>query len=177
MSAATAEAELLRVGGWRRRIITREAGVTKARGTAGYRLEHPVQTEIAERIGAHFLRDLFDRHVGRDQLLARRSVDTIVAGTGDGRRADTEMNFARTGGADHVDEAARGCTADDRIIDHHHALVLQNLANRIVLDLHLGVAARLRRLKKGSADVVIADQRELEWQSRFLGKSQRRGVG
>ena len=65
------------------------------------------------------------------------------------------------GGAHHGDEPARRRAAHDRVVHHHDALALEHLAHRVVLHLHLGVAARLRRLDERAADVVIADQRQL----------------
>ena len=72
------------------------------------------------------------------------------------------MNFASAGGAHHVDEAAGGGAANDGVVDHYHALIAQDFTNRIVLDLHLGVAASLRWLKEGAPNVMVTNQRELE---------------
>src|SRR5690348_15200628 len=119
MSAATAEAELLRVGGWWRRIIAGEAGVTESARPAGHRLEHAVEGQIAECVRSYFMSDFFDAHVGRNELLARRRVDTIVARSGHRGRADAQMDFAGAGGTHHVDEPAGRRPANDRVINHY----------------------------------------------------------
>ena len=103
-----------------------------------------------------------DAVVGGDQLFARRRVDAVVARAGDRRRADAHVHLARAGAAHERDETARRRAAHDRVVDHHDALAVEDLANRIVLHLHLRVAAGLRRLDERAAHVVIADQRELE---------------
>ena len=55
-------------------------------------------------------------------------------------------------------------------------LPVEHFAHRVVLHLHLRVAPGLRRLNERAADVVIANQRELVGQPRFLGEAERGGV-
>src|SRR5688500_2676615 len=82
------------------------------------------------------------------------------------------MHFAGPRVAHHVDEPSRGRSPNDRVVNHHHALSAQHLAHRVVFHLHLRVTSGLRGLKKGSADVVIPDQGELEGKARFLRETE-----
>src|SRR5256714_4417811 len=87
------------------------------------------------------------------------------------------MDFASTGGSDHVDKTACRGAAYDGVIHHHDALAVENFAHRVVFDSHFGVATGLRRLNESATDVVVANKRQLEWQPRLLGESKRGGVG
>src|SRR5205814_1692917 len=61
----------------------------------------------------------------------------------------------------------------DRVVDEHDALAGEDLAHRIELDPHAGIAATLLRLDERAADVVIADQAELEADTRSLAVAER----
>src|SRR2546428_2262514 len=68
-----------------------EAGVTEARGIAARRLQHAVERQIAERVGAQVAADLLDVVAGPDQLLARRRVDSVVKPPLDRPRPEPHM--------------------------------------------------------------------------------------
>src|SRR5258708_12834588 len=76
-------------------VGTGEAGVTEALGVAAGRLEHSLQGEIAERVGAEIAADLLDVVAGPDQLLARRRVDAVVARPLDRRPPDPHVDPPR----------------------------------------------------------------------------------
>src|SRR6266704_255679 len=57
-------------------------------------LEHPVEREIAERIGGQVPLDLFHLVTRPDQLLSGRRVDAVVARPLDGRRRDAHVHLA-----------------------------------------------------------------------------------
>src|ERR1044072_4225692 len=65
------------------RVVVREAGVAEplpgpvARAVDG--LVHPLERQVAERVGAHQLANLVDRARRGEQVLARRRVDAVVA--------------------------------------------------------------------------------------------------
>src|SRR5256885_4099156 len=87
------------------------------------------------------------------------------------------MHLSRPGSADHVNEPPGGSASNDGIVYHHHALATKHFTDRVVLHLHLGVSPGLGGLKERASDIVIANQRELEWQPRFLRETERRRVG
>src|SRR5947208_716925 len=86
------------------------------------------------------------------------------------------MNFTSPGPADEGDEPASRRASNDRVVDHHDALSVQNFANGVVLDLHFCVASRLRRLDEGSSDVVVANQCQFVRQTAYLSETKRRRV-
>src|SRR5262249_19655630 len=65
-----------------------EAGVTEARGIAAGGLQHAVERQVAERVGAEIAADLVDLVARGDELLARGRIDAVVAGPLDRRRRD-----------------------------------------------------------------------------------------
>src|SRR5580704_2524344 len=74
----------------------------------------------------------------------------------------------------HLDDFDRGRAAHNRIIDENDSLVLQVGPARVVLEAHTQVADLIGRLNEGPPDVMVADDPELERQSRFLRITDRR---
>ena len=72
------------------------------------------------------------------------------------------MHLARAGVAHHLHDLHRGRAAHDRIVDQDHPLAGHHGAIGAVLQAHADLAHRLRRLDEGAADIVIADDAELE---------------
>src|SRR5262249_23519476 len=70
-------------------ILPGEAGVTEVAWFVARGLEHAVQREIAERIGAEVPLDLLHLVAGADELLARGRIDAVIARPLDRRRGDT----------------------------------------------------------------------------------------
>src|ERR1044072_7224230 len=87
------------------------------------------------------------------------------------------MHLACASGTHQRDEPTRRRSPDDRVVDHDDALSLEHLAHRVVLDLYLGLAPRLRRLDEGWPDVVDANERELVRNTALLSEAERRRVG
>src|SRR5262245_58296370 len=120
-----------------------EARVAEVRRVGAGGLQHAVEREITERVGAEIAADLLYRVAGADQLLARGRVDAVVAGPLDGRRRDAHVHRLGAGAADHLDDLAAGGAAHDRVVHHHHALALQHLAHGVQLHLHAEVTDAL----------------------------------
>ena len=58
-----------------------------------------------------------------------------------------------------IDNArARGCSPDDRIIDHDDAFPFDGFLDQVEFHPHIEVANELARLEKGAPDVVVADK-------------------
>src|SRR5262249_57725511 len=104
-----------------------EAGMTEMRGIRAGRLQHPVEREVADRIGAEIAPDLLGAVARADQLPARRRVDAVVARPLDRRRRDPYVDLARAGALDHPHDLAAGGPAHDRVVDDHDAAPLEHL--------------------------------------------------
>src|SRR5262249_47044651 len=127
-------------------VGAREARVTEAAGIAAGGLQHAVERQIAERIGAEITADLVDLMTGGDQLLARRRVDPVVTRPLDRRRRDPHVDLARARAAEHAhDLAARGA-ADDGVVHHNDAFALQHFGHGIQLHLDAEMSNTLLRL-------------------------------
>ena len=90
------------------------------------------------------------------------------------------MHFRGAGIAHHRHDLARRGAAHDRIIDKHDPLALDRRRIGVVLQLHRIGAAFLRRLDKGPADIMVADDPEVEGNPRFFRIAKRRryaGIG
>src|SRR6185436_11941540 len=53
---------------------------------------------------------------------------------------------------------------------------MKNLTHGVVLHADFGIAPGLSRLEEGPPDIVIADQRQLQWQAGFFREAERGGV-
>src|SRR5687768_2091847 len=164
LSAAAAESKLLGVGRRRSWIVARETGVAESIRAVRYGFEHSLERQVSERV--HFESSGYVRHleIGGDQLVAIGRVDAVIARARDGRGADAHVHLASACCANHRYEPFCCRTANNRIVHHYDALPIEHLAHRVVLHLHLGVATGLRRLNERAADVVIANQSQLERQ-------------
>src|SRR6185369_8906024 len=106
-----------------------------------------------------------------DQLFPVRCIDPVVAGEAGGGGRDSHMDFTGAGVSHHLDDLAGGRPPDYGIVDNHDPLPLEDLPYRIQLYLYPEVAYGLLRFYEGPADVVIADQSQLEREPRLLGIS------
>ena len=73
--------------------------------------------------------------------------------------------------AHHLDDLGRGRAAHDRIVDQDDPLALEVGAVGVVLEPHAEMADLVGRLDEGAADIMVADDAELERQPRFLRHS------
>src|SRR6185437_4796397 len=138
-----------------------ETSVTEPFGPIRNRIQHSIERQVTEGVDADVPGDLVDREIRSDKILAVGSVDAVIAWAGHGRRADAHVDFHGARRAHHCDEPTCGGAAHDGIVDHDYALALQHFSYRVVLHLHLRIAAGLFRLDEGSAYIVIADKRKL----------------
>src|SRR5690606_13215976 len=153
-------------------VAAGEAGVAERSGLLDRGLQ-PLERQVAKRVDAEVLADLGDRVPRADQLLAVRHVDPVVTREPDRRARDPEVDLLRAGLADQRDEAAARRAADERVIHHHDALALDDLADRVVLDPDPEVTAGLRRVDEGAADVMVPDQPQLERDAARLAVAER----
>src|SRR6059058_4364930 len=100
------------------------------------------QAEIAQRIGFNILADLLNGMTRRDQFFFRRSVDAIKARRQRGRAADPHVHFLGSGSAYHLDE-----------IQLHFDSEMPDFGFR---------------LYECTANVMVSDQPEREWDSGLL---------
>ena len=115
-----------------------------------------------------------------EQLRLLRRVDAVEAGVHGRRAGDAHVHLGRAGLAHHLHDLQRGRAAHDRIVDEHDALAGEHVAVGVVLEAHAHVADRVGRLDEGAADIVVADDAEIEGQAGRLGEADRRrraGIG
>ena len=90
------------------------------------------------------------------------------------RAGDAHVHLGRAGFADHLHDLQRRGAAHDRIVDEHDALAGEHVAVGVVLEADAHVADGVGRLDEGAADVVVADDAEIEGQAGGLGVADRR---
>src|SRR5262249_35592050 len=93
------------------------------------RRHHALVREVRDRIARDVATDLLGGMRGGDQLAAGRRVDPVEARMGGRRCADPQMNLARARIAQHLDDLARRGAAHQRVIDHDHALAVDDRAH------------------------------------------------
>ena len=84
------------------------------------------------------------------------------------------MHLLGAGLAHHLHDLLAGRAAHDRIVDQHHALAFDHAAVGVVLQLDAHVADRIAGLDEGAADIVVADDAELEGNAGLLREADRR---
>src|SRR5262249_9582929 len=100
----------------RHRVLAGEAR-RAVRAAAADSLHHALVRQVREGVARDVAADLVDRVRRGDELAAVRRVDAIEAGMRRRRRADPQVDLARTGAAQHLDDLARRRAADERIVD------------------------------------------------------------
>ena len=78
--------------------------------------------------------------------------------------------------SEHTDNAVRGCSPYNGVVDHDDPLSLDSLPDRVQLDLHTALAVFLLRLDKGSSHIGILDKRRPIGNARLQGIAQRRNI-
>ena len=159
---------------------SQKAGCLGSRPGLAHGAVEAVDRHEGQRIDLDELRHAGDVVVRGQQLVALGRVDAVEAGIGGGRGGDAHMHLAGAGLAHHLDDLHRGGAAHDRIVDQDHALALDQGAVGVVLQAHAEMADVVGRLDEGAADIVVADDAELERQARLVGVADRRrhaGVG
>src|SRR5206468_8735074 len=131
-------------------ILPGEAGVAEVGRIVTGGLEHPVEREIAERVGGQVSLDLFHLVARPDQLLAGRRVDAVVARPLDGRRRDAHVALAGPRRAQHLHDLPARRPADDGVVHQHPPLAREHLTVRIELHLHAKVPDALLGLDESA---------------------------
>ena len=116
------------------------------------------ERQVARASRPRARRDLVDRAVVGDHLLARGHVDAVVARMLDRRRRDPHVDLARARVAEHLDDLARRVAAHDRVVDDDEALAADDLGQRVELHPQAVTAKLLARLDEGPPDVAVLDQ-------------------
>jgi hypothetical protein len=133
----------------------------------------PIDRDERQTVHADLIGHLVHRKPRRQQLAALGRIDAVEAGMRRGWRGNAHMHLARAGLADHLDDLPAGGAADDRIVNQDHPLGLQHRAIGGVLQLHAEMADVVGRLDERTADIVVADDTELEWDAAFGGVAHR----
>src|SRR5690606_21385372 len=150
-------AEELRVGQVHR-VLAVEAGTAQVGLGDGGRLDHAVDGDVRQGVGAQGGADLVDRHAVGDEPGAGGEVDAEEAGPLHGRRGDPDVDLGRARLAEHADQGALGVAADDRVVDDDQPLALDHFLERIQLQANTELPDRLRRLDEGASDVGVLHQ-------------------
>ena len=141
----------------RERVVAGEAGVAvRLAGRRPPRRRRPARGR--QRVAAQLARDLVDVAPVRDHLLARGHVDAVVAGVLDRRRGDAQVDLARAGVAQHLDDLARRVAAHDRVVDDDQPLAGDDLRQRVELQPQAVLAQLLPRLDERARDVAVLDE-------------------
>ena len=143
--------------GHRHRVACRR-GTTVRNASPGDtgRGDEPVKVEVGERVDAEVVGDLADGQVGGEQLGAPPGVDPVEAWPGDRRARDAHVDLARPGFAQHRDDLPGRGAAHDRVIDDDQPLAVDDLAQRVELELDAALAQFLVGLDEAAADVAVA---------------------
>src|SRR3954452_3951047 len=158
-----------------RRIFAGEAGVAALRlaivPLLAERSVQPFDRDESETVGIDVIAHLLDAHLRREQLRPLGRVDAVEAAVLGRRRGDAHVHFASAGIAHHLHDLHAGGAAHDGIVDEDDALAVDQSRIGVVLQLDAEVPNFLARLNEGPADIVRADDAELERNSRCLGEA------
>ncbi len=86
------------------------------------------------------------------------------------------MVFARSSLANHANQALRGRTTDQGVIDDDHPLAMDDVPNRVELDSGLLGSSRLPWTDERAANVVVPDEAVLEFDPTFVCVPEGHGI-
>ena len=112
--------------------------------------------------------------VGRDELLAARRVDPVVAGVRRRGRRDPHVDLGRPGRLQEPHELLRRRPADDGVVDEDDPLAADDGPDGVQLHLDAEVPDRLLRLDEGPPDVVVPHEPHAVRDAALLGVAERR---
>src|ERR1700736_4718278 len=169
----------------RDRVIAGKAGVAEVRcQVVSPRLAHrpvePVDRQKGEAVDTDQLGHSGDIQACGEELVTLRRGDPVKTRMARRRARDPHVDLLRSGAPDHLHDLYRSGAAHDRVVDEDHALAGKIGPARIVLQTDAEVADLVGRLDESPADIVIADDPQLEGQTRFLGiadRSRHPGIG
>src|SRR6266446_4668259 len=155
--------------GERDRVVAGKAGVAEMRRelvAAGlaHRPIQPVDRDEGEAVDPDELGHLLEVEAGGEELVARWRGDAVKAREASRRARNPHMHFACPGIAHHLDDLGRGRAAHDRIVDQDDPLAFEIGAVGVVLEADAEMADLLGRLDEGAADIMVADDAEVEGQ-------------
>ena len=134
-----------------------------------------VDRQEGEAVGAEELRACPRGPCWRPAGRSCRRVDAVVVGVRDRRRGDAHVHLAGARLVHQLHDLLRGGAAHDAVVDEHDALAADDAGIGRMLELDAERADALLRLDEGAADVVVADDAELEGDVGFLRKADGRG--
>src|SRR5262245_43590998 len=169
------EAELLRLGPRDlHRVLVRPAGGADLVPDAPDRAQHSLEAQVPEAVRPHEPPDVLDGVARRDQLLAPRRVDPVVARPDRRGARDAEVDLLRARAAAHLDDLLARRPPHDRVVDEDDPLPLEDGPRGVELDADAEVADLLARLDEGAADVVVPDEPHVEGDARRPRVTERR---
>ena len=98
-----------------------------------------------------------------------RRVDAVEVGMRDRRARDAQVHLARARLEHHLHDLLRRGAAHHAVVDQHDAVAAHGAGVGGVLELDAELADALLGLDEGAADVVVADDAELEGDAALLG--------
>ncbi len=155
------------------RIVAGEAGIAILRlfciaTIFAHGPVQPVEGDEGQAVRADEGAHLGEIILRGQQLVAARRIDAIEAAMGRRRAGNAHMHLTRAGLAHHLHDFSRGGAAHDGIIDQHNTFAVDDVAVGVMLELDAEMADLVRRLNKGAADIMVADDAEIEGDAAFL---------
>ena len=109
---------------------------------------------VAADMGANF----FYTQPVSDQIVVLSHIHTHETGVADGRAGDAQVNFTRSGVAQHLQQRARRIAAHNAVIDHHQAAVTHIFFDHVEFQRHTLLAQRVGRLDKSAPNIAVLDE-------------------
>ena len=161
-------------------VVAIEAGHTEFVGFATRGTNHTLDVKVAQRVSPEIFADFLHRALVCEEFFGIGKINAVVAGVFVRWATDPHVDFLGAVLAQVHHAGAGGRSANNRIIDHHHAFPLYRRANEVEFYPHVEIADHLSRLNKCAADVVVSNEGRIVRNPEFFRKSQRRkdaGVG
>src|ERR1700749_1163008 len=159
-----------------------EAGITELRRrrvtlALPRRAVHSVHRHEREAVRTDEAAHLFHIHLVGDEIGRVRRIHAIEAGMRRRRTGNAEMDFGGAGIAYHLHDFFRSRAAYNGVIHKNDTLAREQCAIGIVLFADAEIADAVRRLDEGTADIMVADDTQIERQLRLFRKTDGGGEG
>jgi hypothetical protein len=139
------------------RVLRVEAGTAQVIAVqVGHGAFHPLHGDVMQTVGANVFANFFFRMGRRNQFLADRRVNAVVAGIRDCRGRNADVYLPGTGVPQHFDDLAACRTADDGIVHHNYRFPGNDRLDRIQFQADSVDALGLGRLNERPADIPVS---------------------
>ena len=135
---------------------------------------YAVKAEISYRICSYFTAYFRNGQAAGNKVLLTVDIGSEVAGVGERRAGDSEMNLLCARFAEQINDPCRGRASYDAVVDQNDSFSADDLPDNVQLDFDSVSTLSLAWLNKGSSNVAVFYKAYAVGDPRSVGESESR---